>query len=74
MRKKHVAKSGDFLIFEVKKKFELKEKKAMSRAEPSRAEQSRAENTSARAMARASAARTHHKDEPPLPLLVKKLN
>ena len=51
--KKNVAKNGNFLIFELKKKFELKEKSP-------RVEPSRAENASARAMARASSARTHH--------------
>ena len=56
--KKIGAKRDIYQIFELKKKFELKEKR--SRAEPSRAE-----NTSARAMARASSARTHHY---PLPI------
>ena len=47
------SKKAIYQIFELKKKFELKEKR--SRTEPSQAE-----NTLARAMARASSARTHH--------------
>ena len=40
--------------------FDFRAERKRSRAEPSRAEPSRAENPSARAMARATSARTHH--------------
>ena len=52
MSKRNLAKNGDFLIFKLRKKLELKAKRP-------RAEPSQAENTSARAMAQASLAKTH---------------
>ena len=50
----------NFSSFLANFQFRAEVKKVTSRAEPSRAEPSQAENPSARAMARASSARTHH--------------